>query len=177
MSVVTTVCDIIWLIKSFHLCTHGRSIHQSRISTTHLIAKSDLKNQFMLTMVLGLNSHRESLLQPSTMRHHNRMVLKENKSRHLIGSKYQHWSRSTVIHWIPRSLPKPWWQMELIGWWSITDGNYDHRWRLTVPARRRRSIRVFPEYVGDQRGQVSGSTSRRKKLEEAKWKFNYPTSL
>ena len=58
-------------------------------------------------------------------------------------------------------------------WNSSDDGasrmeTDDHRWRLTVPARRRRSIRVFPEYVGDQRGQVSGSTSRRKKLEEAK---------
>jgi hypothetical protein len=35
--------NIVRIINSFHPRPHGHSIHQSRISTTHLITKSDLK--------------------------------------------------------------------------------------------------------------------------------------
>ena len=114
------------------------------------------------------------LLQPSTMsaRHANGFNWKQNQT--IIRSTY----RTTMKH-----IHRDWLCSQVIpnsqgpGWIAADDEALPFSWRC--PFLPGEDDRVSPGGSLDvnQRGQVSGSTSRRKKLEEAKWKFNYPTSL
>jgi len=108
-----------WMFHSAIQETKNYSITPPR---QHQIRKSIKTNNGSQAEQL---SHTIPLLQPSTMSACHAYGFESKQNQTIIESTYQRWSRSTVMHWIPRSIPRA----------LVRNGTQrmkeHHGWRLT----------------------------------------------